>query len=134
MLSRPNFLIFKCETFIKYIAWEKWLPAAARNCFIVSQISVLSSSVSMGTSSVSMAWREKRTPHCEKSLFVLASRQKIPVLRTENSAVDTRTICLPPIEFFKITHARKAMAGKSRLETTDTAVKSPPSGIWRDNF
>jgi hypothetical protein len=38
--------------------------------------------------------------HCEKSLFVLASRQKIPVLRTENPAVDTRTICLPPIEFF----------------------------------
>jgi hypothetical protein len=38
--------------------------------------------------------------HCEKSLFVLASRQKIPVLRTEIPAVDTRTICLPPIEFF----------------------------------
>ena len=38
--------------------------------------------------------------HCEKSLFVLASRQKIPVLRTENPVVDTRTICLPPIEFF----------------------------------
>jgi hypothetical protein len=38
--------------------------------------------------------------HCEKSLFVLASRQKIPVLRTENPAVDTGTICLLPIEFF----------------------------------
>ncbi len=38
--------------------------------------------------------------HCEKSLFVLASRQKIPVLRTENTAVDTRTICLLPIELF----------------------------------
>ncbi len=38
--------------------------------------------------------------HCEKSLFVLASRQKIPILRTENPAVDTRTICLLPIEFF----------------------------------
>jgi hypothetical protein len=38
--------------------------------------------------------------HCEKSLFVLASRQKIPVLMTENPAVDTRTICLLPIEFF----------------------------------
>jgi hypothetical protein len=38
--------------------------------------------------------------HCEKSLFVLAFRQKIPVLRTENPAVDTRTICLLPIEFF----------------------------------
>jgi hypothetical protein len=42
----------------------------------------------------------KEALHCEKSLFVLASHQKIPVLRTENSAVDTRTICLPPIEFF----------------------------------
>jgi hypothetical protein len=40
--------------------------------------------------------------HCEKSLFVLASLQKIPVLRTENSAVDTRTICLLPIEFIKL--------------------------------
>ncbi len=40
------------------------------------------------------------TPHCEKSHFVLASRQKIPVLRTGNPAVDTRTICLLPIEFF----------------------------------
>jgi hypothetical protein len=40
--------------------------------------------------------------HCEKNLFVLASRQKIPVLRTENSAVDNRTICLLPIEFFKL--------------------------------
>ena len=38
--------------------------------------------------------------HCEKSLFVLASRQKIPALRTEIPAVDTRTICLLPIEFF----------------------------------
>ncbi len=36
----------------------------------------------------------------EKSLFVLASRQKIPVLRIENTAVDTRTICLLSIEFF----------------------------------
>ncbi len=70
--------------------------------------------------------------HCEKSLYVLASRQKIPVLRTENPAVDTRTICLTPIEFFKITHARKAR--KSRPETTDTAGKSRPSGLWRETF
>jgi hypothetical protein len=40
--------------------------------------------------------------HCEKSLFVLASRQKIPILRTENPAVDTKTICLLPIVFFKL--------------------------------
>ncbi len=38
--------------------------------------------------------------HCEKSLFVIASCKKIPILRTENPAVDTRTICLLPIEFF----------------------------------
>jgi hypothetical protein len=63
--------------------------------------------------------------HCEKSLFVLAFRQKIPVLRKENPTVDTRTICLLPIEFFKITHARKATAGKSWPETTDTAGKIP---------
>jgi hypothetical protein len=46
-------------------------------------------------------------------------------------AVDTRTICLPPIEFFKITHARKATAGKSRPETTDMAGKSGP---WKETF
>jgi hypothetical protein len=72
--------------------------------------------------------------HCEKSLFVLASPQKIPVLRTENPAVDTRTICLSPIEFFKIPHARKATAGKSQPKTTDTARKSQPSGPWRETF
>ncbi len=49
--------------------------------------------------------------HCEKSLFVLASRQKILVLRTENPTVDTRTICLLPIEFFKL-----PMPEKLRLE------------------
>jgi hypothetical protein len=54
--------------------------------------------------------------------------------RTENLAVDTRTVCLPPIEFFKITHARKATAGKSRPETTDTAGKSRHSGPWRETF
>jgi hypothetical protein len=72
--------------------------------------------------------------HCEKSLFVLASRQKIPVLRTENPAVETRTICLLPIEFFQISHARKATAGKSWPETTDTAGKFRLSGIWREIF
>ncbi len=40
------------------------------------------------------------TLHCEKSLFVLASRQKIPALWTEIPAEDIRTICLLPIEFF----------------------------------
>jgi hypothetical protein len=72
--------------------------------------------------------------HCEKSLFVLASRQKIPVLRTENPAVVTRTICLPPIEIFFIPHARKVTAGKSRPKTTDMAGKSRPSGPWRETF
>ncbi len=69
-----------------------------------------------------------------KTLFVLASRQKIPVLRTENPAVDTRTICLPPVEFFKIPHARKGTARKSQPKTTDTAGKSRPSGPWRETF
>jgi hypothetical protein len=72
--------------------------------------------------------------HCEKSLFVLASVQKIPVLRKENPAVSTRTIFLLPIEFFKITHARKATAGKSWPETTDTTGKFWPSGLWRETF
>ncbi len=70
----------------------------------------------------------------QKDLFVLASRQKIPVLRIENPAFNTRTICLPPIEFFKIPHARKATAGKSRPETTDMARKSRPSGPWRETL
>jgi hypothetical protein len=85
--------------------------------------------------------------HCEKSLFVLASRQNIPALRTEIPAVDTRTICLLPIEFFlncpcqksygrkfparnnrygwKIPAfwCQKGKARKSRQVTTDTAGK-----------
>ncbi len=65
--------------------------------------------------------RNVQTMHCEKSLFVLASRQKIPVLRTENPAVDTRTICLLPIEIFLNYPCQKATAGKFRPETTDTA-------------
>jgi hypothetical protein len=72
--------------------------------------------------------------HCEKSLFLIASRHKIPVLRKENPAVSTRTIFLLPIEFFKITHARKATAGKSWPETTDTAGKFRPFGLWRETF
>jgi hypothetical protein len=48
----------------------------------------------------------------EKSLFVLASRQKTPVLRTENPAVDTRTICLPPIEFFFNSPCQKSYSRK----------------------
>ncbi len=40
--------------------------------------------------------------HCEKSLFVLASRQKIPVLRTENPAVDTRTMSAAHRVFLKL--------------------------------
>jgi hypothetical protein len=36
------------------------------------------------------------------------------------------------MEFFKITHARKATAGKSRPETTDTAGKFRPYGARKD--
>jgi hypothetical protein len=64
-------------------------------------------------------------PHCEKSLFVLASRQKIPVLKEENPTVDTRTICLPPIEFLKITNARKATAGKSCGQKQQIRLENP---------
>jgi hypothetical protein len=39
-------------------------------------------------------------PHCEKSIFVLSSRQKIPLSRTENPAVDTKTIFPLPIDLF----------------------------------
>ena len=74
------------------------------------------------------------TLHCEKSLFVLASRQKIPVLRKENPAVSTRTIFLLPIKIFKITHAIKATAVKFWPDTTDTAGKFRPSGLWRETF
>jgi hypothetical protein len=79
------------------------------------------------------SWNETfYIPPCHKSLapglFVLASRQKIPAFRTEIPAVDTRTICLLPIEFFLITHARNATSGKSRPEKTDTAGNSRISG------
>jgi hypothetical protein len=35
-------------------------------------------------------------------------------IKDRKSRCETRTICLRPIEFFKIPHARKATAGKSR--------------------
>jgi hypothetical protein len=55
-------------------------------------------------------------------------------LGKENPAVSTRTIFLLPIEFFKITHARKATVGKFWPETTDMARKFRPSGLWRETF
>jgi hypothetical protein len=55
-------------------------------------------------------------------------------LRKENPAVSTRTIFLLPIEFFKITQARKATAGKFWPVTTDTDGKFRPSGLWRETF
>jgi hypothetical protein len=62
---------------------------------------------------------------CEKILFVLASRQKIPILRTENPAVDTRAICLRPIQFFLITHARKATDGNISARNNRYGRKIP---------
>jgi hypothetical protein len=65
------------------------------------------------------AW-PSASPHCKKKpFFVLATRQKIPLLRTEkNPDIDTRTICLPPIEFFKILH--KKLRPEYLSESRDT--------------
>jgi hypothetical protein len=65
------------------------------------------------------------TEHCEKSLFVLASRQKTPVLRTENPAVDTRTICLPPIEFFLNYPCQKSYGRKIQARNNRYGQKIP---------
>jgi hypothetical protein len=67
-------------------------------------------------------------PHCEKGLVVLAFRHKIQLLRTENPAVDTGTIYLPPIEFFFLQSpmAEKLWPENPGLVTTDTAGKSRP--------
>jgi hypothetical protein len=59
----------------------------------------------------------------KKILFVLASRQKIPVLRTENPAVDTRIICLLPIEFF---YSKLPMPEKLRPENPDQKQQIRP--------
>jgi hypothetical protein len=93
-------------------------------------------------------WPGSIEVHCEKSLFVLASSQKIP----ENPAVDTRTICLPPHRvFFKFPmpemllpenpncrYGRKIWlpvtadtAGKSWQITTDTAG-NPAASNYRN--
>jgi hypothetical protein len=62
---------------------------------------ILQKNISNAKIDIEITFTHTRKPlHCEKSLFVLASRQKISVLRIENPAVDTRTICLLPIEFF----------------------------------
>ncbi len=64
---------------------------------------------------------EKHALHSEKSLFVSVSRQKIPSLKDRKSCWRYQN--------YKIPHVRKATAGKSRPETTDTAGKSVPSGL-----
>jgi hypothetical protein len=55
----------------------------------------LRSGLGIGKPPVLFSDKIKMGLHCEKSFFVLASRHKIPVLRTENLVVDTRTIWLP---------------------------------------
>jgi hypothetical protein len=93
----------------------------------------------------------KKALHCEKSLFVLAFRPKIPLLRIENPAVDTRMFFPPPTEFFIFPYTRKIFRSleedflhvlvpekssrsleqnlfRRRYVDTDTAGKS---GHWR---
>jgi hypothetical protein len=95
---------------------------------------------------------DKNMPvHCEKSLFVLAFRPKIPLLRIENPAVDTRIFFPPPTGFFIFPYTRKIFRSleedflhvlvpekssrsleqnlfRRRYVDTDTAGKS---GHWR---
>jgi hypothetical protein len=105
LLAKPPFCSKKTQ--------EKFVEL---NCFVYIII-ILNLSKSFKVSIASFLLitsfdHNKGCVHCEKCLFVLASRQKIPGLRTENPAVDTRKICQLP----------------------DTAGKTRPSGPWRETF
>jgi hypothetical protein len=71
--------------------------------------------------------------HCEKSLFVLAFHQKIPLPRIENPAADTRKFFPPPIDLIYIPHGRKIFWSlEGDLMHSQMPEKS--SGPWNETF
>jgi hypothetical protein len=73
------------------------------------------------------------TLHCEKSLFVLASHQKIPLPRIENLAADTRKFFPPPIDLFHIPHVRKIF-GSLQGDLLHSQMPEKSSGPRNETF
>jgi hypothetical protein len=71
--------------------------------------------------------------HCEKSLFVLAFHQKIPLPRIENPAADTRKFFPPPIDLFYIPHGRKFFWSLEG-DLLHSQMPEKSSGPWNETF
>jgi hypothetical protein len=63
--------------------------------------------------------------HCDKSLFVLASHQKIPVPRIDNPAVDTGIFFWPLIDLFSQSLVRQLFG---------SGIPEKSSGLWNNTF
>ncbi len=73
------------------------------------------------------------TVHCEKSLFVLAFNQKIPLPRIENPAADTRKFFPPPIDRIYIPHGRKFFWSLER-DLLHSQMPEKSSDPWNETF
>jgi hypothetical protein len=71
--------------------------------------------------------------HCEKSLFVLAFHQKIPLPRIENPAADTRKFFPPPIDLIYIPHGRKIFWSLEG-DLLHSQMPEKSSGPWNETF
>ncbi len=71
--------------------------------------------------------------HCEKSLFVLAFHQKIPIPRIENPAADTRKFFPPPIDLIYIPHGRKFFWSLEG-DLLHSQMPEKSSGPWNETF
>jgi hypothetical protein len=71
--------------------------------------------------------------HCEKSLFVLAFHQKIPLPRIENPAADTRKFFPPPIDLIHNPHGRKFF-GSLEGDFLHSHMPEKSSGPWNETF
>jgi hypothetical protein len=71
--------------------------------------------------------------HCEKSLFVLAFHQKIPLPRIENPAADTRKFFPPPIDLIYIPHGRNFFWSLEG-DLLHSQMPEKSSGPWNETF
>ncbi len=68
-----------------------------------------------------------------KSLFVLDFHQKIPLLRIDNPAADTRKFFPPPIDLIHIRHGRKFF-GSLEGDLLHSQMPEMSSGPWNEPF
>jgi hypothetical protein len=73
------------------------------------------------------------TIHCEKSFFVLAFHQKIPLPRIDNPAAGNRKFFPPPIDLIHIPHGRKFF-GSLEGDFLHSHMPEKSSGPWNETF